>query len=52
MDASAITALLFLVQKSHVQQVLQSRHDSTDTKLIDYTRAKIVREALPQARGG
>jgi protein arginine kinase len=51
-DASAITPLLFLVQKSHIQKVLQSRHDTIDTKLIDYTRAKLVREALPQERGG
>lgn len=50
--AAAVTPLLFLVQKSHIQKVLQSRQDSADTKLIDYTRAKIVREALPQERGG
>jgi protein arginine kinase len=51
-SAAALTPLLFLVQKSHIQKVLQSRQDSTDTKLIDYTRAKLVREALPQERGG
>jgi len=51
-DASAITPLLFLAQKSHIQKVLQSRHDTIDTKLIDYTRARLVREALPQERGG
>ena len=50
--SSILTPLLFLVQKSHIQKVLQSRQDSTDTKLIDYTRAKLVREALPQERGG
>jgi protein-arginine kinase len=50
--ASAITPLLFLAQKSHIQKVLQSRQDSADSKLIDYTRAKLVREALLQERGG
>jgi protein arginine kinase len=51
-DASTITALLFLSQKSHIQRVLQSQADSVDGKLIDYTRAKIIREALTQAREG
>jgi protein arginine kinase len=48
----AITPLLFLVQKSHIQKVLQASQDTADTKLIDYTRAKLVREALQQQRGG
>jgi protein arginine kinase len=51
-DPSIITALLFLSQKSHLQRVLQSHADSADGKLIDYTRAKIIREALTQPRGG
>jgi protein arginine kinase len=51
-EASTITALLFLSQKSHIQRVLQSQADAVDSKLIDYTRAKIIREALTQARGG
>jgi protein arginine kinase len=51
-DASTITALLFLSQKSHIQRVLQSSADAVDSKLIDYTRAKIIREALTQAREG
>ncbi len=51
-DASTITALLFLSQKSHIQRVLQSHADAADGKLIDYTRAKIIREALTQPRGG
>jgi protein arginine kinase len=51
-DAPTITALLFLSQKSHMQRVLQSQADSADGKLIDYTRAKIIREALTQAREG
>jgi protein-arginine kinase len=51
-DAPTITALLFLSQKSHIQRVLQAQQDSADSKLIDYTRAKIIREALTQVRGG
>ncbi len=51
-DAPTLTALLFLSQKSHIQRVLQSQADAADSKLIDYTRAKIVREALTQSRGG
>ncbi len=51
-DSSTITALLFLSQKSHIQRVLQSHADAADGKLIDYTRAKIIRDALTQQRGG
>jgi protein arginine kinase len=51
-DAPMITALLFLSQKSHIQRVLQAQQDSADSKLIDYTRAKIIREALTKVRGG
>jgi len=51
-EAPTITALLFLSQKSHIQRVLQAQQDSADSKLIDYTRAKIIREALTQVRGG
>ncbi|HVO39436.1 MAG TPA: hypothetical protein VMV03_10465 [Spirochaetia bacterium] len=51
-DASTITAMLFLSQKSHIQRVLQTQAEAVDGKLIDYTRAKIIREALTQGRGG
>jgi protein arginine kinase len=51
-DASTITALLFLSQKSHIQRVLQSHADAADGKLIDYTRAKIIRDALTEPKGG
>jgi protein arginine kinase len=51
-DAATITALLFLSQKSHIQRVLQSQTDTADGKLVDYTRAKLLREALTQPRGG
>jgi protein arginine kinase len=52
LDAPTITALLFLTQKSHIQRVLQTQAEPADSKLIDYTRAKIIREALTQGRGG
>jgi protein arginine kinase len=51
-EPSTITALLFLSQKSHLQRILQSHADTADGKLIDYTRAKIIRDALTQPRGG
>jgi protein arginine kinase len=51
-DAPTITAMLFLSQKSHIQRVLQTQAEAVDGKLIDYTRAKIIREALTQGRGG
>jgi protein arginine kinase len=50
-DNPAVTALIFLSQKSHIQRLLQSRHDTIDSKLIDYTRAQLVRETLTSARG-
>lgn len=50
-DIPSVTSLLFLSQKSHIQRLLQSRHDAIDGKLIDYTRAKLIREALTAARG-
>ncbi|MBN1523516.1 MAG: hypothetical protein JW904_03430 [Spirochaetales bacterium] len=40
-----ITALLFLSQKYHIQTVL-GNIDEIDSKLIDYTRAKLIRESL------
>ena len=51
-DAPTITALLYLCQKAHIQRVLQTHAETVDAKLIDYTRAKIIREALTQERGG
>jgi protein arginine kinase len=50
-DTPALTALIFLSQKSHIQRLLQSRHDAIDSKLIDYTRAQLIRESLGAARG-
>jgi protein arginine kinase len=48
-DLPTLTRLLYQVQKAHVQQVLQSRQDATDSRLIDYTRAQVVRESLAGA---
>ncbi len=49
-DNPTITALLFLSQKSHIQKLLQAQHDTIDGKLIDYTRAKLIRETLTVGR--
>jgi protein arginine kinase len=40
-----VTALLFLCQKYHIQALLDNI-DEIDSKLIDYTRAKLIRESL------
>jgi protein arginine kinase len=40
-----VTALLFLCQKYHIQSLLDNI-DEIDSKLIDYTRAKLIRESL------
>ncbi len=45
-DLPTLTRLLYQVQKAHVQQVLQSRQDAADSRLIDYTRAQVVRGSL------
>lgn len=49
MPVEQITALLFLTQKSHVQQLIDSQETGADTRLIDYTRANMIREALGNA---
>ena len=41
-----VTALLFLTQKAHIQFLINSRETGADTRLIDYTRAELVRTAL------
>lgn len=41
-----ITALMFLTQKSHIQQLIDSQETGADTKLIDYTRARMIKEAI------
>ena len=44
----AITPLLFLCQKSHVQKVLHSEGEA-DSRMVDHARARIVREVLAAA---
>jgi hypothetical protein len=46
MPVELITALFFLTQKSHVQQLIDSGETGADTKLIDHTRAIMIKEAL------
>jgi protein arginine kinase len=50
-DNADVASLLFLCQKSHIQKLLQSRHDTVDSKLIDYTRAKLIRDSLAVGGG-
>ncbi len=41
-----VTALMILAQKAHIQKMLDQMDDETDNKLVDYTRAKLIRQAL------
>ncbi len=41
-----VTALLILSQKAHIQKMLNALDDEADSKLVDYTRAKLIRRAL------
>ena len=43
-----VTALLILSQKSHIQKMLDTTGDETDNKLVDYTRAKLLRRVLEE----
>lgn len=43
-----VTALMVLSQKAHVQKMLDTEGDETDNKLVDYTRAKLIRRALEE----
>lgn len=43
-----VTALMILSQKSHIQKMLDTSDDETDNKLVDYTRAKLIRRALEE----
>jgi len=47
-----VTALLYLVRKAHVQHVLAGRHDAADSRQIDWTRARMVRQAVAGAAPG
>lgn len=42
----AVTSLMMLCQKAHVQKMLDQMDDETDNKLVDYTRARLIRHAL------
>jgi protein arginine kinase len=41
-----ITSLMIRAQKAHIQKMLDQMDDDTDNKLVDYTRAKLIRHAL------
>lgn len=41
-----ITTLMIQAQKAHVQKSLDQTDDDADNKLVDYTRAKLIRRAL------
>jgi protein-arginine kinase len=41
-----VTALMILSQKAHIQKMLDTLDDETDNKLVDYTRARLIRHAL------
>jgi protein arginine kinase len=44
----SVTPLLFLCQKSHVQKVIHGKAEA-DSRMVDHTRAQIVREVLAAA---
>jgi protein arginine kinase len=41
-----ISTLMIQVQKAHIQKRLDQTDDEADNKLVDYTRAKLIRHAL------
>ncbi len=41
-----VTSLMIRAQKAHIQKMLDQMDDDTDNKLVDYTRAKLIRHAL------
>jgi protein arginine kinase len=43
-----VTTLMILSQKSHIQKMLDTMDDESDNKLVDYTRAKLLRRALEE----
>jgi protein arginine kinase len=43
-----VTALMVLSQKAHIQKMLDAQDDETDNKLVDYTRARLIRRALEE----
>jgi protein arginine kinase len=47
-----LTALLYLVRKAHVQHLLAGRADAADGRQIDWTRARMVRQAVAGSASG
>jgi protein arginine kinase len=45
-SVEVVTALMILSQKAHIQKLLDSSDDEADNKLVDYTRAKLIRRVL------
>ncbi|UCF98766.1 MAG: hypothetical protein JSV89_04330 [Spirochaetaceae bacterium] len=45
-QVEVITELMIRAQKAHVQKSLDQTDDEADNKLVDYTRAKMIRHAL------
>jgi protein arginine kinase len=43
-----VTTLMILSQKSHIQKMLDTMDDESDNRLVDYTRAKLLRRALEE----
>jgi protein-arginine kinase len=41
-----VTTLMIRAQRAHVQKSLDQTDDDADNKLVDYTRAKMIRQAL------
>lgn len=41
-----ITSLLILCQKSHIQKIMSNLNEEKDIKMINYLRAKLIRENL------
>ena len=41
-----VTSLLILCQKSHIQKIMSNLNNNKDIKMINYLRAKIIRENL------
>ena len=46
-----VTELFFTTQKAHVQRTLEDGETAGDARLIDFTRARIVRDSLASAFG-
>jgi protein arginine kinase len=45
-DFKTVTYLFFITQKSHIQRLADEKKEKVDIKLIDYMRAKIIRDRI------